>query len=351
MKKCMRRIYENLILYKALVKYIWFQLTHINRKKCVFIATPTHRNLGDHAIVYAQYKFMKDLDENLSFFEFSRREYEKNASAISFFTTRNTKIVIDGGGNLGTLWIEEENKMRDIVSRFKENAIFIFPQTAYFEESEYGKAELDKSVKVYDEHKNLIIMARDRLTYDLLSKHLENASVIYCPDIVLYIDDAECGEVSKNRKIILLCLREDKERVLEDSQRKELEEYLVEHQMMIKQTSTLANHSVHAGERTKNLREKWMEFSASKLIITDRLHGMIFSAITGTPCIALNNVSGKVQGGYAWIKELPYIYYCEDIKELYDVIPMYYGMEQQHYDRQILRHEFDRLKEVVLAKM
>ena len=349
MKKYLRRIYENLILHKAVIRYIAFQIKHINKKKCVFIATPTHRNLGDHAIVYAQYKFLRDIDKTTVYFEFSRREYEKNAAVIRLLSGKRTQIVIDGGGNLGTLWMEEENKMRDIVLRFKKNRILMFPQTAYFEDSDYGKNELKKSMEIYDGHKNLVIMARDRQSYELLAEHLKNTKVIYCPDIVFYVDDAECRDVSCNRKDVLLCLREDKERVLDDEQWSQLEEYLAKQQIIIKRTSTITNRSVHAPERTLKLKEKWTEFSESKLVITDRLHGMIFSAITGTPCIALNNVSGKVQGGYAWIKALPYVTFCEDIQDLIALIPLYYGMEKQHYDRSIFQKEFDFIKEIVLT--
>lgn len=38
---------------------------------------------------------------------------------------------------------------------------------------------------------------------------------------------------------------------------------------------------------------------------------MLFSAVTGTPCLALDNVSHKVRDGYAWIQDLPYILYSD----------------------------------------
>ncbi len=44
-------------------------------------------------------------------------------------------------------------------------------------------------------------------------------------------------------------------------------------------------------DRMEELNSKFAEFLSSGLVITDRLHGMIFAAITGTPCIALDNKS------------------------------------------------------------
>ena len=62
------------------------------------------------------------------------------------------------------------------------------------------------------------------------------------------------------------------------------------------------------------------EFASCKLVITDRLHGMIFSAITGTKCFALDNLSKKVSGGYEWVKDLGYITLCKDTDELMELL-------------------------------
>ena len=45
--------------------------------------------------------------------------------------------------------------------------------------------------------------------------------------------------------------------------------------------------------REQLLKQKIEEFQSAELVITDRLHGMIFSVITGTPCIAFDNLMRK----------------------------------------------------------
>ncbi len=40
-------------------------------------------------------------------------------------------------------------------------------------------------------------------------------------------------------------------------------------------------------------------------MITDRLHGMVFAVITGTPCLVFDNVSKKISMVYQWIREMP----------------------------------------------
>ena len=43
---------------------------------------------------------------------------------------------------------------------------------------------------------------------------------------------------------------------------------------------------------------------------------MVFSAITGTPCVAFSNYNHKVLGTYKWISKLPYIKFCDNVSEL-----------------------------------
>ena len=43
-------------------------------------------------------------------------------------------------------------------------------------------------------------------------------------------------------------------------------------------------------------------------MITDRLHGMIFAAITGTPCVVLQNNNHKIKATYeSWLRPLKHI--------------------------------------------
>ena len=64
---------------------------------------------------------------------------------------------------------------------------------------------------------------------------------------------------------------------------------------------------VPISNRTIAVEKKLMEFSRAELVITDRLHAMLFAAITGTPCVAFDNSSKKVSGVYEWIRHLDYI--------------------------------------------
>ena len=101
---------------------------------------------------------------------------------------------------------------------------------------------------------------------------------------------------------------------------------------------------VAVSERENALNAKFAQFSGAELVITDRLHGMIFCAITGTPCIVFDSKSPKVRGCYEWIKHLDYIRFAdkpEDIAEVYRAIPA----GPHHYDNSHLTHYYQTLAE------
>ena len=43
---------------------------------------------------------------------------------------------------------------------------------------------------------------------------------------------------------------------------------------------------------------------------------VIFCVITGTPCIAMDNLSKKVSGTYEWIKDLEYVKLVHSIQDI-----------------------------------
>ncbi|MFX0112804.1 polysaccharide pyruvyl transferase family protein, partial [Bacillus pumilus] len=69
------------------------------------------------------------------------------------------------------------------------------------------------------------------------------------------------------------------------------------------------------GDRTTRLDELstlWTELSKAPVVVTDRLHGMIFCAITQTPCVVLRSFDHKVMEGYEWVAHLPFLTLLKD---------------------------------------
>lgn len=341
-----------LIIIKTIfIKINFFALKHrlkkTNQKKIWFIATPIYRNLGDYAIVFAQYKLLDDIGLKDNIIELTRFEYEVLRNKLKKIVKKGDLIIIDGGGNIGTLWIEEEMKMRDIVQRFKDNPIFIFPQTAFFDDTKYGKNELNQSINIYNNHENLTVFCRDIDTYNLFKSKFNRVQSIYVPDIVMYIDNLP---KENKEKIVLLNIRDDKESIINTGIVDSTKQLFKDKGFDVKESSTISKCSVNRRNRKKLLMNKLNEYSKAKLVITDRLHGMIFSAITGTPCISLDNKSHKVKNCYIWIEHLKFIKYCNSMNQFKNSIMNIEKLMDTDYIYNFKPNEdyFNTIKEKVL---
>lgn len=68
--------------------------------------------------------------------------------------------------------------------------------------------------------------------------------------------------------------------------------------------------------RENILNKKWTEIARHQLVITDRLHGMIFCYITKTPCIVFSNNNYKIRETYKkYLSESKSIKFIENMDE------------------------------------
>lgn len=276
-------------------------------RKIIIALAADYGNLGDVAITFAQKKFLEDNFNDYKIIELYTPDIVSNIRCLKRKITSNDIITIVGGGNMGDAYQYYEDARKFLINEFKNNLIVIFPQTIDFSKTKKGKKYFKDSIKIYNKHKNLVMFAREKNTYDILLKYFYKCDVLELPDIVLSLDESDDKIERKNN--IILCLREDKEKMIEDSIQKEIQLVLKkgfpEYEILYRDT--------HIGKISLNNREKelykiWNDFKKSRVVVTDRLHGMLFCAITKTPCIAFNNSNGKVKNVYErWLKNLDYI--------------------------------------------
>lgn len=281
-----------------------------NVKKIIYCLTPEHGNLGDQAIAYATVKFLSDKFKGYEILEFERDEIYNYGKAINSVLSEVDLIILHGGGNMGNLYIHEEEARRFIVHKFRKNKIISMTQTITFTEDAYGKKEKEKTVKVYNENSNLILLAREDKSYSTMKNLFTNNLVIEVPDIVFYLEDL--FEINNNRNYIMTCLRADKESYFKEKKDKFLQQLRIEYDNIL-ESDTVINNNVTKEKRKDELFKIWNDFRKAKVVITDRLHGMIFATITKTPCIVLRSLDHKVVESYKWVKELNYIRFVEDL--------------------------------------
>ena len=346
----LRNVYCNYlrIFYKKNIKQL---VETYNQKRYIIMLTPIHGNLGDHAISYAERMFIEDKLGLYPVIEITDENYQLNKEAIYSLLKPNDTILIQGGGFLGDLWIEEQKAVDEIISRLPDNKIVVLPQTLFFSTSESQSVWFETMAPVYQTHKNLKICFRDRSSYELaLKNRLVKMNQMFClPDMVLYIDILDY--MQNIREGILFCFRSDKEKCLENSIIEVLEAKL-SMKYRIDKTDTVLKKKIfkriYESRREEELRKKWDYFANHKLILTDRLHGMIFAAITGTPCIAFDNCSRKVSGVYEWIKNIGYIWIVHSPEEAARIADeVCQSKDIVRYSKKKLEQKFDILAEII----
>ena len=308
--------------------------------KIILIGTPEHGNLGDHAIAEAELDYFRDHYSSIEVVEITGQHYRHRSDKIKNKVKKDDIVCITGGGFLGDLWMIEEEMVRNIIQTFDENRMYIFPSTIHFRDDENGQKELDKSIDIYSKHKDLHIVLRDQasisVAHMLLGEHADDR-IIHTPDIVLYMNKTE---QEHRRSGLLLCFRDDKEKILIAEDEHKIKRLADKLGTRCHYTNTVVPINIRIDERAVALEKKYDEFRSAQMVITDRLHGMIFSAITGTPCIALNNLSGKVKGVYAWISHLPYVVCVDSINDIENLMEPMMKLGTQVYDEKSMRVKY-----------
>lgn len=331
------RLHERIVKNKPR-HALFFQ--RIKHPRAVFlILTPEHGNLGDHAIAKAETDLLTAL--NIPYIEVTGLTLNKLSKCLNVMNGR--PILINGGGNLGTLWPDVETLIRSIILSNKRSKILLFPSTIYYENDPEGNQEKERSVTIYGSHPDLTLYARERLSYELMQNLYRNVKI--APDMVLRLNECRTACI---RKGCILCLRSDLERTMSAMDYAALREIVEEQFPDCTRSLDMEQHrAIPISDRYTALERQFDAFRHAELVVTDRLHGMIFCAITGTPCVVLNSKSPKVLGCYAWIKDLPYIRFCDDagkIAQIYQDMPK----RDWYYEPEKLLPYYENLKYDIL---
>lgn len=317
-------------------------------RKVLIPGTPEHQNLGDSAIVIAQKKFLEKCGVSASRIkEVTFSEYKQYSKFLKRLIKTNMVIMQLGGGNMGDQWIEEEKLHRELLVNFPENTEIVFPQTVFYTSTDFGEEEKRKSVKYYNGRKNFTLFAREKKSYELMKSIYPDTSVLLVPDIVLSASRDTFGVQTQKKENILLCLRNDVEKSMTSEEQIYIASYLKRHKYLFKVTDMYSGCTVTKENRNDCVRRKMEEFAAARLVITDRLHGMVFAAITETPCIVFGNYNYKVEGTYEWIKYLPYIRFVRSTDEMEKVFPELLMQKKCKYDNKPLQPYFKKLEDIV----
>lgn len=279
------------------------------KKKVYIIGEAYNGNLGDQAINAVEYEIIKNIvRDQYEIIEILCNEFWQYYNWLHKNIKKDDVIFFTGGGSIGDIYIEAEEIRQNIIYKFKHNTIIIFPQTIYWGKSYISKKIQKMSQKIYNRHRDLLICTREKYSYELAGKLYPQNERCLVPDLVLKYKPKK--KISAyNRQGILLCLRNDEESIIDQKEKDIIYNFCVKNTKSVQYTDTFIPELMisNLSERRKYIDSKINEFSRAKLIITDRLHGMILASISETPCIVISNYNYKIEGVYDWIKNLSYI--------------------------------------------
>lgn len=277
----------------------------LNGPKAFIFLAADYGNLGDVAISYAQAEFLR---KQLPGFHIVDLPISKTIEALHLVkkVIQNKDIItIVGGGNFGNRYHQIEHYRQLVIKTFSKNKIVAFPQTIEFSEDEAGKQALQTAQKVYQTHSNLILGARENRSFEEMKALFPKNTVTLSPDVVMSLDKRE---PAMERKGAVICMRADGEKKLT------IEEETIILELVEKSHPNPKHYDTHIDrgnlsfeERNRELDAIWDCFRGAKLVVTDRLHGMIFCYITGTPCLVFQNSNHKILSSYTWISFSPRI--------------------------------------------
>ena len=306
-KRMIRTILSNLWLN---YQYIFRQkqvAVSVTKRNIILFGVPNYPNLGDQAILVAEKKFIEKNFPDANLIMISETDTASCLWQIKSAITSDDLIMYQGGGNTGSLYPLSERNRRFLIRKMNNQRIIIFPQSIFFEDNLVGRYEQCLSSKVYKQNSKLTLAVRENYSLTRAKIIFPTTKCILVPDIVFSLMGTLSNQpVHKLPQKALLVLRDDEESCLTAPFKSELTAMLGKRFSTISTTDTMAQNVdvINDVNRMSLLNEKWAEFSEADLVVTDRLHGMLFAILTERPCLVFANNNHKIESTIStWLQD------------------------------------------------
>lgn len=322
------------------------------QKKYAFVLfAADYNNLGDLAITVSQQKFLAELiGEDYTIVKINESDTYEWIHEMKRMSPDNVLITLIGGGNSGSLYDFIEIPRRFILKSFKNYKIISFPQTIFFDDSEQSLAIKNEFTSLANRCKKLTLVAREKNS-ERIYKNNTKARVLLTPDIVFSYEKYVKMSESRQANSVAFVLRDDKEKALDVAfQRKFIKS--VEKRFDKVEYMDTCDVEYKEDNAQKLLDDYLTRLQSISLVITDRLHGMILSYITRTPCIVFNNNNQKIESTYnTWLKgqNIVRLFSTGGVEELNQLIDDM--MNQCEFMSVNLDEKFDPLRKAVKGEL
>jgi exopolysaccharide biosynthesis predicted pyruvyltransferase EpsI len=266
----------------------------------------------------------------------------------------NPVILLQGGGNFGTLWPEIQDFRLKVLRDFPGVQVIQLPQSIHF------KDELvpDDTAHAIRAHGNYTLLVRDQPSHDFATRHFD-CTVMLCPDMAFFIGKVECDTPPRFDRFILSRTDHEKstswldalpalrqkatvdtsdwlqagwhERVLSRVERHSagLRSHLDPHNRVL---LLLWNRLAHA-----RLKRGAALLQRGRVVISDRLHVHILSILMNKPHVLLDNLYGKLGNLHAaWTTPYLGVQFVQTLSEAFEVA-LVLDSDSRHSDRDSLQ--------------
>lgn len=303
--------------------------------------TPLHGNLGDRALVFGEEAFVRQYFPEHRLCKVPLEQADGlTYRALPGLVRRGDYCAIHAGGNIGTLYPGIHRAQERLIRALRRKSLFVFPQTVYSSEDAHGAQVLRRTREVYRGCRRLCLFVREEASLALLRAQIPELRSVLMPDMALCLPPyASSGP----REGALLILRADGERTLPDSFRRRLLDGLEGRFSRVDRCDTHVGQDLTEEEARRELARLWRRMAGAQAVVTDRLHGMLFAALTQTPCVLLPSLSHKIQGVYQWVKPLPYIQFAGDEEQAEAALERVLSVPAPAFRLEQVEEAFDRL--------
>ena len=167
--------YNDISQLRAKIDEILLPLIDMHNE-CVYLDLPFQTNLGDLLIWQGTHDFLK-------------AHHIKCTYCNSIYTNHKMRvkkrqlILMHGGGNFGDVWRAHQLYRRNIIEKYLDHRIIILPQSVQYADEKL----MEEDSKVFAQHSDLHICARDAWSYEYLTAHFNN-HIHLVPDMAFYIE-------------------------------------------------------------------------------------------------------------------------------------------------------------------
>ena len=301
----------------------------MSKKRIYLLCEPKHANLGDQAQLMCTLKWLKKYFPDYKVIRFG---YMFGVFDFDLKSRLKTMFIL-----FKFIWLKVSIRKRDIFvghsgyffvdhhigwatfsfmrRYFPYNKMIIMPQTINF----YSPVARQLAAMSFGNQRNLTLLCRDAISFDKAKQLFGSTNLLLFPDIVTSLIGSM--QFEGQRDGILFCIRDDVESLYNKEDIKDLAARFGNIRKNFTDTTIGVSIKEMSRYREKLILDKIKDFSTYKVVITDRYHGTIFSAIASTPVVVINSSDHKLSSGIAWFpKDVfgEYVQFAKDLEEAYN---------------------------------